>query len=324
MLLDANTGKWDPWLCSLCGIDTSMLPPIAQPSDIVGTPTAKACAETGLSKKTMVCAGATDTVMEVYAAGAVKKGQATLKLATAGRICAITDKPIPSPLLVCYRHIIPGLWYPGTATKTCAAALRWYRDALCAGEMREGGEKSVDAYKLIDEAAAKVPAGSDGLLFHPYLQGEITPYPDAALRASFTNVSTLHTKGHFNRAVMEGVAYSMRDCMRVIGELGIEITDNIRMIGGGSKSPLWRQIVADVLDIPLCRSLTDDSSIGSAMLAGVAAGVFPGFEESTEICSRTGDTVYPNKQNRAVYDRGFDAYRRIQSALAPIYDDLNA
>ena len=223
MLLDANTGEWNPWLCGLCGIRVDQLPEIREPVDIIGTPLRAVCQETGLSPHTQVCAGATDTVMEVYASGAVRPGQMTLKLATAGRICPITDHAIVDPLLVCYRHVIPGLWYPGTATKTCASSMRWYRDVL----------------------------------------------------------------------------------------------------GGGSKSPLWRQIVADVLNIPLCQSLTDDSSVGSAMLAGVACGVFSSFEESVAVCSRTGGLVEPNPANRQKYDDYFGIYRRVHDALEGIYHDLN-
>jgi xylulokinase len=322
MLMDVNTGQWDRWLCSLCGIATDIMPSIVAPDTIVGTVSERGAKETGLSTKTLVAAGATDTVMEVYASGAIKPGQATLKLATAGRICAITEKAYANPLLVTYKHIIPGLWYPGTATKTCAASLRWYRDVFGQHEMLLAKEKNTSAYKLIDEAAEAIPAGSDNLFFHPYLQGEITPYLDTDLRASFIGASSFHTKGHFNRAVMEGVAYSMRDCMNALNGIGIEITDTIRIIGGGSKSALWRQIVADTLNIPMIRVLTDDSSIGSAMLAGVAGGVFGSYENSVEICTKTGDMVYPDKKNKTVYDRGFEFYKRIHDALAPIYTDL--
>ena len=121
---------------------------------------------------------------------------------------------------------------------------------------------------------------------------------------------------------MEGVAYSMRECMNSLKDIGIEITDTIRIIGGGSKSVVWRQIVSDILDIELVRALTDDSSIGSAMLAGVASGIFESFEQSVEVCSKTGDTVYPDKNNRSAYDRGFEYYKRIHDALAPIYKHM--
>ena len=122
---------------------------------------------------------------------------------------------------------------------------------------------------------------------------------------------------------MEGVAYSLRDCMEVLYRLGVTVNDTVRIIGGGSKSAVWRQIVADVLDMPLCQSLTDDSSVGSAMLAGVACGLFSSFEESVAVCSKAGGIVEPNPKNRQVYDHGFEIYRRIHDALEDIYHDLN-
>jgi xylulokinase len=322
MLMDVEKGEWSEWLCSLCGLTVDKLPEIVEPDSIVGTVSEAAARETGLSTKTLVAAGATDTVMEVYASGAIRPGHATLKLATAGRICAITDKIYVNSLIVNYKHISPGLWYPGTATKTCASSLRWYRDVFGAQEVELSKKLGTSAYKLIDEAAKRVPAGADGLFFHPYLQGEITPYLDDNLRASFTGMSSFHGKGHFNRAVMEGVAYSLRECMEAMKGMEIEITDTVRIIGGGARSPLWRQIVADVLDIPVIDVLTDDSSIGSAMLAGVASGVFKSFEQSVEVCTRMGSIIYPNEKNREVYDRGFEIYRRIHDALAPIYTDM--
>ena len=157
MLFDCNKMQWDSKLCSLAGIDKSKLPQIVKPTDIVGGVTQAAADLTGLKAGTPVICGTTDTVMEVFASGAVKKGDVTVKLATAGRICVITDKPYPDRHLVNYSHIVDGLWYPGTATKSCAASYRWYRDTF-------GGE-----YKELDNTASEIPIGCDGLLFHPYL-----------------------------------------------------------------------------------------------------------------------------------------------------------
>lgn len=322
LLMDAEKTAWSEWLCSLCGIRIDQLPPIVPPYTVIGPPLGEACAATGLSEKTLIVTGATDTVMEVYASGAIHTGQATLKLATAGRICPITAEALVDPRLVCYRHIIPGLWYPGTATKSCAASMRWYRDVLSPYELHLEKEMGVSAYRQIDEAAARIPPGAEGVFFHPYLQGEITPYLDDSLKASFTGVSSYHTKAHFGRAVMEGVAYSLRDCMEVLYAMGVELKDTVRIIGGGSKSPLWRQIVADVLQIPLQIVKTDDSSIGSAMLAGVASGVFASYEESVARCTQVGETITPNQENKTIYDNGFYLYQRMQEALAPVYQEM--
>ncbi|HML48540.1 MAG TPA: FGGY family carbohydrate kinase, partial [Clostridia bacterium] len=174
MLRDETAGEWSETLCGLAGLRPERMPEVVEPAARLSPLTAKACAETGLSQKAMVLAGATDTALEVFAAGAIAPGQATVKLATAGRICPITAQAVADRMLVCYRHVVPGLWYPGTATKSCATSNRWYRDTF-------GGE-----YEALSAAAATVPAGCEGLFYHPYLQGEITPYLDDRLRASFT------------------------------------------------------------------------------------------------------------------------------------------
>jgi xylulokinase len=175
------------------------------------------------------------------------------------------------------------------------------------------------AYAAMDEAASQVPAGCSGMFFHPYLQGEITPYSDTKLRASFTGVTSMHTKAHFTRAVMEGVAFSLKQSVQVLEGLDIRFTEPLRIIGGGAKSQLWRQIVADVLGMPLQRMHSDDSSIGSAMLAGVATGIFSSYEDSVNKCSRTGEMVFPKEENREVYEKNFVIYAKIAEALKDIY-----
>lgn len=311
MLLDARTGKWSQRLCEAAGIPQSVLPPVVPPMTKMSPISRKAREETGLTERTMVIAGATDTVMEVYASGAVAVGQATVKLATAGRICPITDHAVVDPRLVTYRHVVPGLWYPGTATRSCAASNRWYRDTF-------GG-----SYGELSAEAARIERGSGGLFFHPYLQGEITPYLDDDLRASFTGAAGYHTHAHFSRAVLEGIAYSMKDCMGTLRELGIA-PDHATVIGGGAKSPLWRQILADMLNIPLQSVADVDSSLGSAMLAGVASGVFSSHADAVRKCVAVTGLTEPDPEGAAFYDSRFDIYREIQAALAPVYHRLRA
>ena len=319
---DERTNEWSPKLLALSGLTVDQMPEVLNPADIAGTPLPEVCRDTGLSPKTIVAVGATDTAMEVYSSGGVNVGNTTIKLATAGRICPITDKAYPDKQIYCYRHVIPGLWYPGTATKTCAQANRWYRDNLCGGEVYEAAQQNQDAYVLMSAAAAEVPAGADNLFFHPYLQGEMTPYNNTKLRASFTGISSYHTKGHFNRAVLEGVGYSLREGIVELKRLQIPMDETLRIIGGGAKAPLWRQIIADVLDTPVQRVTSDDSSIGSAMLAGVASGVFKTFEDAVNVCTKFAEIVYPNEKNVQVYNEGFKVYKEIQAALEPIYNKL--
>ncbi len=273
MMFDINTMQWSEELCSILDIKPSMMPKIVKPTDIAGRITSDAAILTGLCVGTPVICGTTDTVMEIFASGAVKKGDMTLKLATAGRICVITDKPYPDVNLINYSHVLDGLFYPGTATKSCAASYRWYRDTF-------GGD-----YKELDEGAENIPIGSQGLVFHPYLNGELTPYANPKLCADFVGVRSFHTKAHFTRAVLEGVTMSMLDCKETLDSMNIEHGDNAIIIGGGGKSPLWRQMVSDALNMKLTEMKYADSSLGSAMLAGIAAGIFKNPEDAVSKCN---------------------------------------
>lgn len=321
MLNNDHTGEWSQELCRLAGLDASMLPEIKDPLDIAGYITEDAAAASGLRAGTPVIVGTTDTALEVYASGAVMKGCATVKLATAGRICPITDAPVSSHQFFNYKHIIPGLWYPGTGTRSCAASYKWYRDVFGEAEAQEAKTRHTSAYEILNQAAEQVPPGSEDLYFHPYLLGEMTPYYDDRLRASFTGVGMHHGKGHFSRAVMEGISYSMRDCLEEIKKQNISVNE-YRIIGGGAKGKLWRQILADVLNTELMSTKDNDSSLGSAMLAGVAAGIFGSFKESVEKCVTVADIVTPIERNVEIYERGFENYRLIQKAMAEVYHKM--
>jgi len=308
MMFDINTMKWSSELCGILDIDVEMMPKIVKPTDIVGTITKQASELTGLCEGTPVLCGTTDTVMEVFASGAVSKGQMTLKLATAGRICVVTDKPYPDVNLINYSHIIDGMFYPGTATKSCAASYRWFRDTF--------GED----YTELDKQAESVSIGADGLVFHPYLNGELTPYANPKLCADFVGVRASHTKAHFTRAVLEGVAMSMLDCKIALESLNIEHQDSAAIIGGGGKSPLWRQMVSDALGLKLVEMKYADSSFGSAMLAGIAVGIFESAKKAIEICNEAVSETVPDSDNTEKYKELFKKYKAIQRALEPIYN----
>lgn len=311
MLFDCRTMVWSAELCAMAGIDMAILPPVKRPTDIIGAITADAAAETGLKEGTPVICGSTDTVLEVFASGAVQKGDITVKLATAGRICVITDRAFPHQYLINYSHIAEGLWYPGTATKSCAASYRWFRDTF-------GGD-----YRALDAGAEQVAPGCDGLMFHPYLNGELTPYADPLLSGSFTGIRANHTQAHFARAVMEGVSLSMLDCKRALDSIGIPYGKEATVIGGGAKGKLWRQITADMLGITLRTTESSDSSLGSAMLAGLAVGVFADPTDAVKKCIHVTGCTEPNSERTAYYNGLYEKYRRIHDALAPVYHEFN-
>ncbi len=306
LFFDFDRHEWSAEYLELLGIEKSYLPRVVSPDTVVSAILPDVAARLGLNPETKIVCGSTDTALEVFAAGAVKKGQTTIKLATAGRICVVSDHLTPDLNMINYSHLVKGLYYPGTATKSCAASLRWFRDTF-------GGE-----YRALDEAAEKIAVGADGLLFHPYLSGELTPCADPLLRGSFLGISGAHTKAHFVRAVLEGVALSMRDCKEYLESKGVTLHSAF-LLGGGAKSRLWAQILSDCLGIELILTEQNDSSFGSAMLAGIAAGFFRDEQDALSRCSHITGRITPRRENRAAYDRLFEKYKRIQKMLTTVY-----
>ena len=309
MLFDANNNRWSEELLQLAGIREDMLPPVVKPTDIIGSVTREAAAATGLAAGTPVICGTTDTVMEVFASGAVNPGNVTVKLATAGRFCVITEHPYPNQCLVNYAHIVEGLWYPGAGTKAAASSYRWYRDTF-------GGD-----YPTLNEGAETIPVGSEGLRYHPYINGELTPYADPALCGSFIGIRAHHTKAHFTRSVLEGVSLSLLHSKKTLEALGLPIGKRATVIGGGAKGQLWRQITADCLGMELVKTVSSDSSLGSAMLAGLAIGVFSSPQEAVKACIRVECVTTPIPENTKQYECIFEEYVAVHDALAPIYQN---
>ena len=309
MLFDFDKKEWDERLLSLVGLTKENMPKIVNPLERVGQVCDKAALDTGLCVGTPVICGATDTVMEVFAAGGLRQGDMTLKLATAGRICVLSDRYYPDTNIINYSHLKESLYYPGSATKSCAASLRWFRDTF-------GGN-----FEEFSEAAEEIPVGADGLVFHPYLMGELTPYANPMLRGSFFGVSAGHTKAHFARAVMEGVAMSLLDCKTYLEEKGVQIGKRAYVIGGGAKSKVWRQIVADALGLTLIQTEHNDSSFGSAMCAGIYAGFFKDFDDANAICQKAVGETKPIAKNTEKYAKIFEKYKKISTFLVDLSNE---
>lgn len=307
MFYDVNRRCWSEALCKVGDIQSQWLPEVQEPSDLYGYVSDAAAEEFGLAPGTQVFVGTTDTALELLAAGSTQPGHTTVKLATAGRICVITDHKLDSEFIFNYRYVQSGLWYPGTGTASCANSYRWYRDTL-----------GKAPYEALNVPAEDIAPGCDGLMFHPYLNGELTPYNDPLLRGSYTGISAAHTPAHFTRATLEGVAFSLRDCLDTIKALNVPM-NRVRVIGGGAKGKLWRQIVADVLGLTLEKAKVDDSSFGAAMLAAVGLGWFDSFSQAADTCVQIESVTTVNEANRGIYDALYPRYKAIHDALAPIY-----
>ncbi len=309
MLFDFDKRVWDDELLSIVGLTKENLPRIVNPLDVIGNVSEKSAKDTGLSVNTKVICGSTDTAMEVFAAGGIKKGDMTLKLATAGRICVVSDKFFADKNVINYSHLIDNLYYPGSATKACASSLRWFRDTF-------GGD-----FADFSELAKDISVGADGLIFHPYLMGELTPHANPSLKGNFFGISSNHTKSHFVRAVMEGVAMSLLDCITYLKGKGLKIGDTAYVIGGGAKSEVWRQIVADALNLTLICTENNDSSFGSAMCAGISAGFFKSFESASNTCKVVLSNTQPIKENTLKYEKIFKKYKKISKFLVDMANE---
>ncbi len=313
LLYNVRKRQWSETVCGLADIPMHLLPPVSPPERVVGGLSSSAARDLGLLEGTPVVTGTTDQASEAFGAGAVESGQGILKLATAGNVAVVTDEPHPSPPRVyAYFHILPSKWYTLAGTISCAVCYRWLRDALCDSETNAARQWDVNAYRLMDHLAAKAPVGSEGLIFHPNLQGAIG---DPYLRGDFIGITSRHRKEHFIRAVLEGVAYSLYDCVREMDRLGVNVRD-FRIIGGGAASPMWRQIVCDMVGTNLLRPTVDDSSFGTALVGGLGVGIFADVAEAVRSCVHIADEVRPNAENHEVYSRLFEIYQRVSIDLA--------
>jgi xylulokinase len=313
LLADARTGGWSTELCELAGWDPATLPPIVAPTALAGEVTAEAAAACGLPAGTPVVCGSNDTTVELFGAGAVSAGDGAVKLATAGVVSQVTDGPLVRPPVSCYPSVVEGRYYTATGINSCASAHRWARDRFFAG----------DGFDAMDAAATTVAPGSDGLLFHPYLQGERAPHWDPQLRADFVGMTMQHDRAHFARAVYEGIAFAICDAMTAAEALGMRY-DNVRLIGGGARSRTWRQIMADVLGRPIVVPANGDASFGAAMVAGIGVGVFDGPDDAVERCVRVTSMHEPDPAVHTTYQHLFTVYRDVQQRLVEPNHRLHA
>jgi len=317
LMFNAEKCQWSEEICGCIGWPMETLPEIVSPKSVVGQVTKLAASESGLLEGTPVVAGSTDTAVEAFGSGAIYPGQGIVKLATAGNTNVVGEAPHPNPLLFNYYHIVPGRWYTLTGTNSCASAHRWLRDQFFRLEIEKSGAEGNDTFNLMDKIAGEVPAGSDGLIFHPYLLGERTPYYDPYLRADFIGMTMRHRPAHFIRSLYEGIAFSIKDCHQALLSEGLSL-DEVRLIGGGSKSPLWRQIISDVLGLEVLKPAISDAAYGAALLGGVGVGIYDDEKSAVEKCVKIIGSEKPNQKIHEKYLNLFDIYKESQSRLVEI------
>ena len=316
LLFNLAERDWSPEVLQALDIPAEWLPPTHEGPQVTGQISTEAAKGTGLQAGTPVVGGGGDQAAQAVGVGAVQPGIIALTLGTSGVVFASTPEPFiePEGRLHAFCHAVPGLWHLMGVMLSAAGSLRWYRDTMAAG---------VDFDTLL-APTAEVPPGSEGLLFLPYLTGERTPHPDPLARGAFVGLTVRHGQAHMTRAVLEGVAFGLRDSFELMKSVGLAEIKQVRVSGGGAKSPLWRQILADVLNVELVTvNTTEGAAYGAALLAGVGAGVWPDVDTACEHCiSLTGSTS-PLPESVAKYEPLYTQYRALYPALKDISHNLS-
>ncbi len=316
LMADAEARDWSPALCDLVGWPAERLPPVAAPSAIAGRVSAAAAVASGLAAGTPVVVGSNDTTVELFGCGAVKPGDGAIKLATAGVVFLAVDRPEVHPPVSCYPHIVEGMWYMASGINACATAHRWVRDRFFADLAPEA------AFAEMDRLAAAVPPGSEGLIFHPYLQGERAPHWDPKLRGDFIGLTLGHERAHFARACYEGIALALTDVLREAKRLSGAEFGAMRLLGGGARSPVWRQIIADCIGLRIERPANGDASFGAALVAGLGAGVFSSPQDAVARSTRVVAEERPDPGRHEAYCRLFELYDEARQVLTGINHGL--
>ncbi|MEQ1642322.1 MAG: xylulokinase [Pyrinomonadaceae bacterium] len=315
LLFDVKNRRWSAEMLDEMEIDLSLLPTVFESIEGTGTVSPSAAELTGLAVGTKIVAGAGDNAAGATGMGIVRSGSVSSTIGTSGVVFVVTDGPMLDVKgrvhTLC--HAIPGRWHMTGVTLSAGMSLKWFRENL-------GGGKS---FAALDSDATGIPPGSDGAIWLPYLMGERTPHLDPHARAAFVGLTVSHTNGHLARAVMEGVAFSLRDSFEIFRELGAQI-DSIRLGGGGATSGLWRQIQADVFGRTVETITADEgAAFGAAILAGVGYGAWASVDEACDAAIKVADWTKPDPDAVAALDRNYEAYKLLYGALRPALNILN-
>lgn len=316
-LMDIPKRSWSAEVLEKLGIDASLLPELHESCEVAGTVTGEAAAQTGLAAGTPVVCGAGDNAAAAVGTGVVESGKAFTTIGTSGVVYAHADRLAidPQGRVHTFCSAVPGKWTVMGCTLAAGLSLKWMRDNFFPAEKETAAGMGVDPYTLMDRQAEKVPIGANRLLFLPYLMGERSPLLDPNARGVFFGLSAIHTKYDLLRAVMEGVAYSLRDCLDILRGMGV-VSSEMLACGGGGSSPLWRQMLADVYGCPVKTAVSKEGpALGAAILAGVGAGIYPSVEEGCRAVIRTNPEQQPDPEASLKYEPYYRLYTRLYPAL---------
>jgi xylulokinase len=322
-LFDVRRRRWSDDMLAALDIPRAWVPEVTESPVVSARVGAAAARATMLAEGTPVVGGAGDQAAQAVGSGILEEGLVSITLGTSGVVFAASNCYRVDPLgrLHAFCHAAPDTWHLMGVMLSAGGSLRWYRDALGEPERSAALAEGRDPYEILLDAACEVPAGCDGLVFLPYLTGERTPYADPHARGAFCGLTVRHTKAHLTRAVVEGVSFGLRDALDLMRALALPIT-RVRVSGGGARSALWRQILADVCAMPIAAlEVTEGAALGAALLAGVGIGVFPDVRSASRAVVRETSHLMPGPDVER-YASLHEVYRSLYPALAPIFPRL--
>lgn len=325
-LMDIPGRKWSDEVLNKLGIEKSMLGKLYESQEVTGKVNKEASSLTGLKEGTIVVGGAGDQAAGAIGNGIVKSGVVSSTIGTSGVVFAFSENVSidPKGRVHTFCHAVPNTWHIMGVTQGAGLSLKWFRDNFCIEEKRTAELMGVDPYMLMDKEAERVAAGCSGLIYLPYLMGERTPHLDPNAKGVFFGLSAKHEKPDMVRAVMEGVVYSLKDCLEIIKEMGVNVSE-VRASGGGGKSPLWRQMQADVFGTEITTiNSSEGPALGVAILAGVGAGIYSSVMEA---CDKVISVKTKQQADMAInskYNKYYDIYKRLYTSLKKDFADVSS
>lgn len=323
--MDIPKRQWSSEVLGKLGIDRELLGKLYESFEVSGKVNKYASDITGLKEGTAVVGGAGDQAAGAVGNGIVKSGVISSTIGTSGVVFAFSEKVTidPKGRVHTFCHAVPNTWHIMGVTQGAGLSLKWFRDNFCIEEKRTAELMKIDPYILMDQEAEGVTAGCNGLIYLPYLMGERTPHLDSNAKGVFFGLSAKHEKQDMLRAVMEGVVYSLKDCLEIIKEMGVDISE-VRASGGGGKSKLWRQMQADVFgnEITTINS-SEGGALGVALLAGVGTGVYSTVEEACAATIKVKTRQNANILLNEKYMKYYTMYRRLYTSLKQDFKDLS-
>lgn len=323
-MLDVPNRCWSEKLLNMLNIDPSLLAKVYESCEVTGHISKAAAELTGLSEDMLVVGGAGDNAAAAVGTGVVEDGRAFTTIGTSGVVFAHTDKLAidPKGRVHTFCCAVPGAWHVMGVTQAAGLSLKWFRDNFCMAEKEAAALMGEGPYNLMNKQAAQSPIGANKLLYAPYLMGERTPHLDADCRGMFFGLSAMHTRRDLLRAVMEGVTYSLKDCLNVLAEMGVA-PETMLACGGGGKSPLWRQMLADVFQMPVATTVnTEGPALGVAILAGVGAGLYASVPEACRAMIHVNPAQNPIAENVPQYEKVYALYTKLYQANKGLFKEL--